>query len=50
LETWGYGQDLLEETVKRGLVERFKGKCVSRRLCVFNTQTEKGEENFKLVG
>jgi hypothetical protein len=50
LKTWGYGQDLLEEAVKRGLVERFEGKCASRRLCVFNMQTEKGEEVLKLLG
>lgn len=50
MKTWGYGQDPLEEAVKRGLVEKFKGKCASRRLCVFNMQTEKGEEVLKLLG
>jgi hypothetical protein len=50
LKTWGYGQDLLEEAVKRGLVERFEGKCALRRLCVFNMQAEKGEEVLKLLG
>jgi DNA-binding MarR family transcriptional regulator len=50
LKTWGYGQDLLEEAVKRGLVERFEGKCASQRLCVFIMQTEKGEEVLKLLG
>jgi hypothetical protein len=32
------------------LVERFEGKCASRRLCVFNIQTEKGEKFLKLLG
>ena len=50
LKTWGYGQDLLKEAVNRGLVERFEGKCASRSLCVFNMQTEKGEEVLKLLG
>jgi len=25
LRTWGYGQEVLEEAVRRGLVERFEG-------------------------
>lgn len=50
MKTWGYGQDLLEETVKRGLVERFERKCASQRLCGFIMQTEKGEEILKLLG
>jgi DNA-binding MarR family transcriptional regulator len=50
LRTWGYGQDVLEEAVRRGLVERYEGKCSSRRPCVFNRLTEKGEAVLKLMG
>jgi len=49
LGEWGYGQDALDEAVRRGLVARFEGKCASRRPCVFNRLTEKGEEVLKLL-
>jgi DNA-binding MarR family transcriptional regulator len=50
LKTWGYGQEVLEEAVRRGLVERYEGRCGSRRPCVFNKLTEKGEAVLKLMG
>ena len=49
LKTWGYGQEVLEEAVRRGLVERFEGRCASPRPCVFNRLTEKGEALLKLM-
>jgi hypothetical protein len=49
LRAWGYGQDVLDEAVKRGLVARFEGNCSSPRPCVFNKLTEKGEEVLKLL-
>jgi len=50
LGTWGYGQEVLEEAVRRGLVERYEGRCASRRPCVYNKLTEKGEALIKLMG
>jgi hypothetical protein len=49
LKSWGYGQEVIEEAVKRGLVERFEARCASRRPCVFNKLTEKGEAVLKLM-
>jgi hypothetical protein len=50
LRSWGYGQEVIEEAVKRGLLERFEAKCASRRPCVYNKLTEKGEAVIKLMG
>jgi DNA-binding MarR family transcriptional regulator len=50
LRTWGYGQGVLEEAARRGLVERYEGRYASRRTCVFNRLTEKGEAVLKLMG
>jgi hypothetical protein len=50
LRAWDYGQDVIDEAVRRGLIERYAGNCASRRPCVFNRLTEKGEEVLKLLG
>ena len=50
LRSWGYGQEVIEEAVRRGLLERFEAKCTSRRPCVYNKLTEKGEAVIKLMG
>ncbi|MCC6019969.1 MAG: hypothetical protein LM577_01165 [Thermoproteaceae archaeon] len=42
LGEWGYGQDALEEAVRRGLVERYEGRCHARRPCVYNRLTDRG--------
>ena len=50
LRSWGYGQNVIEEAVRRGLIERYEGRCAARRPCVFNKLTEKGEAVLKLMG
>lgn len=50
LRAWGYGQEVLEEAIRRGLMERFEGRCASRRICVYNKLTEKGEAVLRLMG
>jgi len=50
LRSWGYGQEVIEEAVRRGFLERFEAKCASRRPCVYNKLTEKGEAVIKLMG
>jgi hypothetical protein len=50
LRSWGYGQSAIEEAVRRCFLERFEAKCASRRPCVYNKLTEKGEAVVKLMG